>query len=110
MVRAQRRDAVRSQKFYFRKDVFPPTSSSASSIASSCASSPIDGPQLGLNGTRKEKKLRNCFPPAPKPYIDYSNGAIEDEYEEMTMVEIMNGKVSNVLSMAAFFKTVWMDG
>lgn len=83
-------------------------SSGASSMASSCASSPIDGPPFGLNGTRKEKKLRNCFPPAPKPDVDYLNGAIEDEYEEMTMEEIMNGKVSSSL-LYATSKTFQVD-
>lgn len=102
MARAQRRNAVGSQKFYFRKDVFPPSSSRASSASSSSASSPVDGPSpcASCNGAsaglsaRKEKKLRNCFPLAPKPEEDdYMSAAVEDEYEEMSMVEIMNGKV-----------------
>lgn len=101
MARAQRRNAVGSQKFYFRKDVFPPSSSRASSASSSSASSPVDGPSpcascngVGAASARKEKKLRNCFPLAPKPEEDdYTSGAVEDEYEEMSMVEIMNGKV-----------------
>ncbi|KAI0368347.1 glutamate-cysteine ligase catalytic subunit [Pilatotrama ljubarskyi] len=97
MARAQRRDAVRSEKFYFRKDVFPPGPSQPSSLASSCPSTPVSehgGPILinGING--KEKKLRNCYPLPPKPDDASPSGAVEDEYEEMTMVEIMNGKGS----------------
>ncbi|KAI9067392.1 glutamate-cysteine ligase catalytic subunit [Trametes sanguinea] len=97
MARAQKRDAVHSQKFYFRKDVFPPGPSQPSSLASSCPSTPVSehgGPILvnGING--KEKKLRNCYPLPPKPDDANPSGAVEDEYEEMTMQEIMNGKGS----------------
>ncbi|PCH43378.1 glutamate-cysteine ligase catalytic subunit [Wolfiporia cocos MD-104 SS10] len=93
MVRAQKRDAVRSQKFFFRKDVFPLGGwSSASSSCSSC-SSPVgettDGPP------KKEKKLRNCYPSAPRPQNGYLHVPVEDEYEEMTMEEIMFGKCNS---------------
>lgn len=96
MARAQKRDAVHAQKFYFRKDVFPPGPSQPSSVVSSCPSTPVSehgGPILvnGING--KEKKLRNCYPLPPKPDDAALPAAVEDEYEEMTMEEIMNGKV-----------------
>ncbi len=95
MARAQRRDAVRSQKFFFRKDVFP-SASSQPSRASSIPSSPISehGGPIHVNGvTGKEKKLRNCFPLPPMPDDVHFPGSIADEYEEMSMQEIMNGKV-----------------
>ncbi|KAF5370723.1 hypothetical protein D9758_001829 [Tetrapyrgos nigripes] len=82
MARAQERDASRSRKFYFRKDVF-----TGSSPISSGSSSPIDGAPRP-----KDKKLRNCFPPPPAPLNGHKKGPVEDEYEEMTMDEIMNGK------------------
>lgn len=41
----------------------------------------------------KETKMRNCFPPLPRPSDDGYRGPVEDEYEEMTMDEIINGKV-----------------
>ncbi|RPD54727.1 glutamate-cysteine ligase catalytic subunit [Lentinus tigrinus ALCF2SS1-7] len=94
MARAQRRDAVRSQKFYFRKDVFP-SASSQPSRASSIPSSPCSehGPQIPVNGVNgKEKKLRNCFPLPPMPDDAFIPRSIEDEYEEMSLEEIMNGK------------------
>ena len=94
MARAQRRDAVRSEKFYFRKDVFP-SASSQPSRASSTPSSPVSehgGPIL-VNGNGKEKKLRNCFPLPPMPDDAFVHGSVEDEYEEMSLEEIMNGKV-----------------
>lgn len=91
MSRAQKRGAVHSQKFYFRKDVFlSGYSSSSASTCSSCASSPVEG----TNGIpKKDKKLRNCFPPIPQPENGYSHKPVEDEYEEMTLEEIMFGKV-----------------
>ncbi|KAI0633570.1 glutamate-cysteine ligase catalytic subunit [Trametes polyzona] len=98
MARAQRRDAVHSEKFYFRKDVFPPGPSQPSSLASSCPSTPVSehgGPILVNGNNGKEKKLRNCYPLPPKPDDAAPSAAVEDEYEEMSMVEIMNGKGSS---------------
>lgn len=37
--------------------------------------------------------MRNCFPPLPLPDQDFVTKNIEDEYEEMTMDEILNGRV-----------------
>lgn len=91
MERAQQRDAVQSGKFFFRKNVGwsrrrSAASSAASSDCSSGCSSPVDGVPT------KDKKMRNCFPDPPLP----ENGAnllpVEEEYEEMSMNEIMNGK------------------
>ncbi|GAA5964899.1 hypothetical protein JCM21900_002427 [Sporobolomyces salmonicolor] len=106
MHRAHRRDAVNSQKFYFRKNLFDPkpghgcdasldtstgeahpngTSngspqdqhSSASSSASSDAS-----PSCSSHGP---SRASSPLPPAP------SFGPIEDEYAEFTLNEIING-------------------
>ncbi|KAJ7084345.1 glutamate-cysteine ligase catalytic subunit [Mycena belliarum] len=89
MARAQQRDAARSGKFYFRKDISRRTSpaSSASSCSSSGCSSPVDGV--------KDRKLRNCFPAPPLPEDGASVLPVEEEYEEMTMNEILNGKGSD---------------
>ncbi|KAK7035478.1 glutamate--cysteine ligase [Paramarasmius palmivorus] len=76
MGRAQVRDAISCQKFFFRKNIY-----TSATPPSSGQSSPIT----------KEKRLRNCFPTPPPP----ENGQlqpVEDEYEEMTMGEIMNGR------------------
>ncbi|OCH87055.1 glutamate-cysteine ligase catalytic subunit [Obba rivulosa] len=93
MARAQRRDALHTQRFFFRKDVFPPgstftTPTPTASAASSGTSSPVEG----ANGVPKEKKLRNCYPDAPKPENGFRRAPVEEEYEEMTLEEIMNGK------------------
>ena len=96
MARAQTRDAVHAQKFFFRKAVFPSASSAPSSAAASTPSSPISehGAPVLVNGTTgKERKLRNCFPLPPMPDDAFVPEAIRDEYEEMSMEEIMNGKV-----------------
>lgn len=93
MARAQRRDAVHTQKFYFRKNVFAPgTMSPISTPASSGTSSPIE-PNLNGIPFKKERKMRNCFPPPMKPESWEPEGSIEDEYEEYTLEEIINGKV-----------------
>ncbi|EAU91452.2 glutamate-cysteine ligase catalytic subunit [Coprinopsis cinerea okayama7 len=89
MARAQQRDAVNECKFYFRKDVYTPGSSAAStrtpSPTSSCSCNSGTGP--------KEKKLRNCFSPPVLPEDGFVNGhSVSDEYEEMTLNEIFNGK------------------
>lgn len=87
MARAQQRDAARQGRFFFRKNVYPP----GSSAASSGSVSPVDGAPL-----KKEKKLRNCFvtPPLPEDALEsLRRHSVDEEYEEMTMNEIINGKV-----------------
>ena len=106
MGRAQQRDASRSHKFYFRKDVLPPghTSPTASSTSSSGDSSPVEsGCDKAREFKRKESKLRNCFPSLPRPLNGVRRGPVEDEYEEMTMEEIICGKVIYFLSPLAVF-------
>ncbi|KAI0759820.1 glutamate-cysteine ligase catalytic subunit [Trametes elegans] len=116
MARAQRRDAVHSEKFYFRKDVFPPGSSQPSSLASSTPTTPISehGSPIHINGVNgKEKKLRNCYPLPPKPDDAPVPRAVQEEYEEMTLEEIMNGKGSafpGLLNLVyAFLETLDFD-
>ena len=93
MGRAQLRGASRSRKFYFRKDVLPPgyTSPVASTAPSSGDSSPVENGCC--KGRGKEAKMRNCFPSLPRPLNGVRRGPVEDEYEEMTMEEIICGKV-----------------
>ena len=93
MGRAQLRDASRSRRFYFRKDVLPPgyTSPVASTASSSGDSSPVENGCC--KGRGKEAKMRNCFPSLPRPLNGVRRGPVEDEYEEMTMEEIICGKV-----------------
>jgi len=92
MGRAQRRGASTSGKFYFRKDVYTtPRSGTSSAASTSGTSSPVDG-----SLRKKEKKMRNCFPPVPFPENGLVNRLpVDEEYEEMTMNEIMNGKGAN---------------
>ena len=113
MARAQKRDAIHSQKFYFRKDVFPagtsPLSTPLSSPHSSGCASPVEphphpypngsslAPPTNGNGSarRKSRKLQNCFAEAPKPQNgEQAFGRVEDEYEEFSIEEIFTGKVS----------------
>ena len=90
MQRAQQRDAAATKSFFFRKDIYTTNPSAASTVCSSTRSnSPVD------DGRRKEKKLTNHFTPPPLPLPDngLNSGPVEEEYEEMTMMEIMTGKV-----------------
>ncbi|KAI9705122.1 MAG: Zn finger-containing GTPase- Activating Protein for ARF [Candelina mexicana] len=68
---AHGRDAVLNQKFYFRKDPFPARSMKSTSNGTSGVSTPA-------NISR---------PPTP-------TGPVEDEYELMTVDEIINGQTS----------------
>jgi glutamate--cysteine ligase catalytic subunit len=52
-------------------------------------SSPLDG------SIPKQKKLGNCFTPPGPPVNGELKVPVKDEYEEMTMDEIMNGKASS---------------
>jgi glutamate--cysteine ligase catalytic subunit len=89
MARAQKRDAAASGKFYFRKDVYAVGRGGTTSAASSGCSSP-----RGEVPLKKDKKMRNCFPPLPLMNIGALDGRpVDEEYEEMTMNEIINGKV-----------------
>lgn len=92
MATAQRRDAAAKAKFHFRKDVYPPGRSGASSVASSSgACSPTDGAPR-----KKDKKMRNCFPRSALPEDGFiPRPPVEEEYEEMSMDEIINGKGDN---------------
>ncbi|KAG1877248.1 glutamate-cysteine ligase-domain-containing protein [Suillus subluteus] len=89
MARAQRRDAARSGKFYFRKDVLPPGHTTPTITPPSCCGScsPVESTPA------KEKLLRNWFSRVPRP-LYVKDGPIEDEYEEMSMEEIFVGKGS----------------
>lgn len=107
MERAQKRGAVHSEKFYFRKHLFPPGSSRASSAENSGANTPVEGTNgiNGVNGSRvKDKKMRNCWPTVPPPADGFKAIPVDEEYEELTINQIMNGKASrapqrcNVLS------------
>ncbi|KAF8629424.1 hypothetical protein AX15_003473 [Amanita polypyramis BW_CC] len=96
MQRAQLRDAIHSQKFFFRKNIYALGHSESSSVASSSGStSPTEATMSAPR--RKDRKLRNCFPPIPIPengFLEHREH-VEQEYEEMTLEEIMNGKGDN---------------
>lgn len=103
MARAQRRDAVNTERFFFRKDVFPPgipspISTPLSTPHGSGANSPIE-PNDSNSFPRKPRKLENCFGEAPRPEHGHRFGRIEDEYDAFSLDEIMNGKVRNLCDL-----------
>jgi len=83
MQTAQQRGAAREQRFFFRKNVFAVGSSRVSSSANSVNEDGVPKP--------KEKKMGNCFPIPQRDYAPHA-GSISDEYEMMTLEEIMLGK------------------
>ena len=131
MNRAQKRDAIHQQKFYFRKDVFPagdgmdfpctepvpepegdrvttpckanPQSALGNGSQATASGSPCPRNEAQTNGSsspnmrfllplKKEKALRNCYPDVAPP-VTLERKPVEEEYEEMTINEIINGKV-----------------
>lgn len=95
---AQKRNAARTESFYFRKNLYMTESKpgTRSNSASSSARSSLHEDQVsGANGYAKpkSKKLGNCFPEPPRPVNGTRLGPVDDEYELMTLEEIMLGKV-----------------
>ncbi|TFK68697.1 glutamate-cysteine ligase catalytic subunit [Pluteus cervinus] len=82
MERAQHKAAVQSERFFFRKNIFPQGSSPSSNSSSSGRSTP----------QKREKRLQNCFGPPPSLDGESLDQPIHEEYAEMTMNEIINGK------------------
>lgn len=98
MQRAQKRDASRSELFHFRKWVFPLGRSPSHDDWSSRPSSPSRagfGEDVRADGTATNGNESR----SPSPGSSGSNGngerASVDEVEEMTVDEIINGKVSD---------------
>jgi glutamate--cysteine ligase catalytic subunit len=104
MRRAQQRDAVNQAKFFFRREIFTPASSRATSGATTpnddsrpSSTSLPNGAPNGMQqggGRTKSRVMPNCFPPPPAPTPEEAGGSVNEEYAEYTMDEIMNGRVS----------------
>lgn len=112
MQRAQKRAAVTEQKFWFRKHVYPmgnpPDHRHTTPTASPPPSSPVlsafpngTGPHpdgVHANGTAGGAPPKTfCSPDqsrCPSPFSASSAVGVEEEYEEMTINEIINGNVS----------------
>ncbi|KAI9442582.1 glutamate-cysteine ligase catalytic subunit [Lactarius indigo] len=119
MRRAQQRDAVNQAKFFFRREIFTPASSRATSGATTpdddaafsrpFSTSPTGtgagSPAAPSNGTTncsqqrhsgrpKRRVMANCFPPPPAPLPEegVTGGSVNEEYAEYTMDEIINGR------------------
>ena len=106
METAHMRDAVLTEKFYFRKDPFPArqarvyVSNDGSSNNSNMSGSSHTGGGAINNNVNSDGETGNCSstpasrlassqPPTPLP-----TGPVEEEYELMTIGEIINGKAS----------------
>ncbi|KAL8277979.1 hypothetical protein RQP46_009611 [Phenoliferia psychrophenolica] len=106
MHRAHRRDAVNTQKFFFRKDLYSPQPGHACEPAPAVLSSLNGLPaHINLNGTDtnngsgKENGRSSPIPScsshagsrAQSPTAEPEFGPVEDEYAEFTINEIING-------------------
>jgi glutamate--cysteine ligase catalytic subunit len=113
MRRAQQRDAVNQARFYFRREVFTPAASRATSgtatpdISAVPRRCPDASSTIGMangfdsdqsNGRRKQRVMENCFPPPPLPDEGLVSGSVKEEYDEYTMDEIINGRVNHLNS------------
>jgi glutamate--cysteine ligase catalytic subunit len=123
MRRAQQRDAVNQSKFYFRRGVFTPAPSRATSGAatpdisrpSSVAPSSnkvTNGFDNGNNhsGRPKQRMMENCFPPPPLPDEGLVSGSVMEEYAEYTMDEIINGRAMSDPHRVRNNHTAWLAG
>ncbi|KAG8996383.1 hypothetical protein FRB90_012754 [Tulasnella sp. 427] len=102
MQRAQKRNAVKEQRFWFRKNVYPTGNDVAYMHSTPTSSSPPESPvsegyghSHAVNG-HHETHTKAFFSPdqsrCPSPLSSVSGtGRLEDEYEEMTINEIING-------------------
>ncbi|KAI0036964.1 glutamate-cysteine ligase catalytic subunit [Vararia minispora EC-137] len=87
MQRAQRRDALSTQRFFFRRDVFPPPRSQDTSPTPSGASTPGSN----TSSRTKSRRMNNCHPTPPPPEDGSTSVPVEEEYTEFTADELMNG-------------------
>jgi glutamate--cysteine ligase catalytic subunit len=92
MERAQKRDAARRGKFYFRKSVFPEGFQRPGGLPTPPPET-TDGEEVPIPIRVHKGDCGRCYthPAFLKPLEEV--GSIEAEYEEMTLNEIINGKV-----------------
>jgi glutamate--cysteine ligase catalytic subunit len=86
MRRAQKRDALVNEKFFFRRDIAPPQSTAAT-------------PQASAGGGAFEVHGDGCAICFGGGGDNGSAGDLSDEFEEMTALEILMGKVSKLTSL-----------
>lgn len=98
MHRAHQRDAVHSQKFYFRKNLFSPAPGHGCSPLPS-AGHALNGLPTHINGRTNGDDLQSSIcsshttsPRSHSPTCEKKEfGPVEDEYDEFTINEIING-------------------
>ncbi len=103
MQRAQRRAAVTEQRFWFRKQVYP-LGLPADNQHSTPTDTPSPNSPVDADFVRHAPHLNGVTGPSPKEQSPdqsrcpspHSPTSVEEEYEEMTINEIINGNVSGV--------------
>lgn len=89
MKRAQRRDAVHEQKFYFRRKVFSKRSRFSQHFENEDM---VNGNGNGHSSNSSRATSRHTSRGGSPVESAEEEGSVEDEYEEMTLDEIINGK------------------
>jgi glutamate--cysteine ligase catalytic subunit len=106
MKRAHKRDACRSEKFMFRKNVFARKSGQVMhhlhrTTAFDHGSAPLGNGHVLSNGERFKSPMSlsparsGKMSPVGEKDLKTNQTRVEDEYEELTMDEIINGKREN---------------
>jgi len=84
MKRAQMRDAVNQQKFFFRKEIFQTGRRPAYAPTEPMLPTPPND--------QHDLRLTNSLPAVPFDVPQELTTPVEDEYEELTMDQVINGK------------------
>ncbi|KAI9664358.1 MAG: Zn finger-containing GTPase- Activating Protein for ARF, partial [Alyxoria varia] len=94
MQTAHSRDAVLNEKFYFRKDPFPPATGQQTSSSTTATSNRGNGLSSMVNGVNAPREdVHDTIAPQPaNGSVSPELGPVEDEYSLMTIDEIINGQ------------------
>ncbi|GAA5988327.1 hypothetical protein JCM10908_002166 [Rhodotorula pacifica] len=127
MHRAHRRDAINTQKFYFRKNVFDPKPGHPCDPSLDALSSmpetvsPREPRSPAPNGigshAREASRCESCCSshrpsrvPSPDRFEDKPTGPVEDEYDEFTINEIVNGAADRNFPGLIGVVRIYLDG
>ncbi|GAA5874509.1 hypothetical protein JCM3774_005742 [Rhodotorula dairenensis] len=128
MHRAHRRDAINTQKFYFRKNLFDPKpghpcdpsldalSSLPETVSPRQPRSPVTSNGFGSHTREPSRCESSCSShrpsrvPSPGPPEPVPTGPVEDEYDQFTINEIVNGAPDRDFPGLIGVVRIYLDG
>lgn len=128
MHRAHRRDAVNTQKFFFRKNLFDPKpghpcdpsldalSSLPATVSPRQPRSPVTSNGFGSHTRESSRCESSCSShrpsrvPSPGPPEPVPTGPVEDEYDQFTINEIVNGAPDRDFPGLIGVVRIYLDG